>query len=315
MLTRRSFVLGATTGSVSLLVRRVRAADFTFTQYHNQTAASSLHQRLVQMWDAVRTETGGRVQTQVFAENNHVDGSDPAALKMVLAGEIQFFTLMGGIIGTVVPIAEIQQVPFVFRSAAHAQQAMDGALGGYIRQEMTAKGLHGFAVGAFDNGMRQIAGPQRPVVVPSDLRGVRMRVPASEIAADMFRALGAEPVTINSNAIYEGLKSGKVDSQENPLALLDLFKLYEVVKYVSMTNHMWSGFNMLAHLPTWNRLPSDLQAAIDRNLAKYVRLQRQDQEKANTRLRNELAARGLVFNAVDQAPFRAALGDFYAKWK
>jgi tripartite ATP-independent transporter DctP family solute receptor len=315
MLTRRSFVLGATAGSATLLIRRVRAADFTFTQYHNQTAASSLHRRLVQMWDTVRTETGGRVQTRVFPENNHVEGSDPAALKLVLAGEIQFFTLMGGIIGTVVPIAEIQQVPFVFRSAAHAQQTMDGPLGAYIRQELATKGLHGFAVGAFDNGMRQVAGPKRPIVVPTDFTGIRMRVPAGEMVADTFRSLGAAPVTVNSNAIYEAVKSGRVDAQENPLALLDLFKLYEVVKYVSLTNHMWSGFNMLAHQPTWNRLPADIQAVIDRNVATHVRLQRQDQEQANTRLRKELEGRGLVFNAVDQAPFRAALGGFYAKWK
>src|SRR5262245_47189699 len=127
MLTRRSFLAGAATlGPVSLAAQSPRVADFTFSQYHNQTAASSLHQRLVELWEAVYKETNGRVVTKVFAENNHVEGSDPAAFKMVLSGEIQFFTLMGGIIGTVVPVAEIQQVPFVFRSAAHAQQTMDG---------------------------------------------------------------------------------------------------------------------------------------------------------------------------------------------
>ena len=108
------------------------------------------------MWAAIRTETGGRVDTQVLAENNKIQGSDPAALKMLLDGEIQFFTLMGGILGTVVPAAEVQQVPFAFRSAAHAHQAMDGALGAYLREEMAAKGIVGFPVGAFDNGMRQI---------------------------------------------------------------------------------------------------------------------------------------------------------------
>ncbi len=72
------------------------------------------------MWAAIRTETRGRVDTQVFPENNKIPGSDPAALKMLVAGEIEFFTLMGGVLGTVVPAAEVQQVPFAFRSAAHA---------------------------------------------------------------------------------------------------------------------------------------------------------------------------------------------------
>ena len=182
------------------------------------------------MWAAIRTETGGRVDTQVLAENNKIQGSDPAALKMLLDGEIQFFTLMGGILGTVVPAAEVQQVPFAFRSAAHAHRAMDGALGAYLRQEMAAKGIVGFPVGAFDNGMRQITGTKRPIAAPADLAGIRMRVPAGQLVADTFRALGAEPVTINSNAIYDALKSGTVDAQENPLALVDLFKLYEVVQ-------------------------------------------------------------------------------------
>jgi TRAP-type C4-dicarboxylate transport system substrate-binding protein len=135
------------------------------------------------------------------------------------------------------------------------------------------------------------------------------------MVADAFRTLGAEPVTVNSDAIYEALKTAKVDAQENPLALIDLFKIYEVVKYVSMTNHMWSGFNQLAHLPTWRRLPGDIRTAVERNVARYVRLQRQDQDHANARLRTELTQRGLVFNDVDVAPFRRQLSGFYAEWK
>ncbi|MGE3842725.1 MAG: TRAP transporter substrate-binding protein [Vicinamibacterales bacterium] len=313
--TRRSFVSTTALGSAALLVRPLRAADWTFTQLHNQTADSSLHKRLVEMWAAIRTESGGRVETQVLPGNNNIAGSDPAVLKMLIAGEVPFFTLMGGILGTVVPVAEVQQVPFAFRSAPEAHTAVDGALGAYLREEMAAKGIYGFAVGAFDNGMRQITCVKRPIVTPADLSGLRMRVPAGQMVADLFNAFGATPVTINSAQIYASLKAGDVDAQENPLALADLFKLYEVVKYVSMTNHMWSGFNLLAHLPTWRRLPTDIQAVIERNVTKFVRLQRQDQEAANARLRSELATRGLVFNDVDQAPFRKQLGSFYTTWK
>src|SRR5207237_362567 len=61
-------------------------------------------------------------------------------------------------LGNVVPVAEVQQVPFAFRSAAHAHQTMDGPLGAYVREEMMARGIWGFRAGAFDNGMRQIGG-------------------------------------------------------------------------------------------------------------------------------------------------------------
>jgi tripartite ATP-independent transporter DctP family solute receptor len=209
----------------------------------------------------------------------------------------------------------VQQVPFAFRSAAHAHRAMDGALGADLREEMAAKGHAGFPVGAVDNGMRQITTTKRPIAAPADLAGIRMRVPAGQLVADTFKALGAEPVTINSNAIYDALKGGTVDAQENPLALVDLFKLYEVVRYVSMTSHMWSGFNLLANQAAWTRLPVDLAAIIDRNVRTHVRLQRDDQEKINTRLRADLARRGLVFNDPAPAPFRKQLSGVYATWK
>ena len=312
-LTRRSFVAG-TIGTLTVFSRAIRAAEFSFTQYHNQTAASALHLRLVQMWDAIEKETGGRVATTIFPQNNNIQGSDPAALKALVAGDIQFFTLMGGILGTIMPAAEVQQVPFAFKSAAHAHRAMDGALGAYLIDEMAAKGIHGFRVGSFDNGMREITSHKR-ISAPGDLAGLKMRVPAGQLVADTFKAFGCEPVIINSDSIYAALKDGRADAQENPLTLADQFKLYEVVKYVAMTDHMWSGFNLLAHLPTWQKLPPDVQAVVDRNVAKHVRLQREDQIAANARLRTELAKRGLQFNTPDAAPFKKQLAGVYTTWK
>jgi len=151
--------------------------------------------------------------------------------------------------------------------------------------------------------------------VPADLAGIRMRTPDAPLIADTFRAFGAEPVTVNSADIYAALKSGKVDAQENPLALIELFKLYEVVRYISVSNHIWSGFNELAHLGTWRRLPADIQTIIERNVAKHVKLQRQRQATLNAELRTTLQRQGPVFNNVTQQPFRRMLGGVYANWK
>ena len=102
-----------------------------------------------------------------------------------------------------------------------------------------------------------------------------------------------------ATAIYEALKSGTVDAQENPLALVDLFKLYEVVSYVSMTNHMWSGFNLLAHQADLDASAGRHPAIIERNVREARPAAARDQETMNTRLRADLARRGLVFNDVD----------------
>ena len=315
-LTRRAIIGGgAALGSLTIICRAGFAADFKFRQFHNQALSSPLHKRLVEMWAAIKTETNGRVETEVFAENAGIQGSDPAALKMVISGELDFFTLMGGILGQAVPVAEVQQVPFAFKMERDAHAAADGALGAYLREEMAAKGLYGFPVMAFDNGMRQTSTTDRPIVNPADFAGIRIRLPAGQMFTDTFRALGAEPVTINVNQIYDGLKDGKVNAQENPLAVTEVFKLYEVQKHMAMTNHMWSGFNLMANLALWRKLPADIQAVIERNATKYVRLQREDQGAFNGGLRMTLTERGMLFNDVNQEQFRARMAPVYAVWK
>jgi tripartite ATP-independent transporter DctP family solute receptor len=302
----------------------VQPPDHSFVQYHGQTAGSTLHKNLTAMWTAIRAETSGRVDAIVYAENGKVAGGDPAALRMLIDGEIQFYTLMGGIIGTTVPVAEAQQMPFAFGNAAQAHRAIDGPLGRLIGVEMAAKGMHLFPVAGFDNGMRQVAGA-RAIATPDDLAGLKIRVPPGQLIFDTFKALGAEPVTITANQLYDALQSGRVQAQENPLAVIEGFKLYEVLTHVSMTNHIWSGFNLMAHLPTWRRLPAAIKAVIERNVTIYVGRQRADQEGFNASLRQNLSRedplpqhsprRALVFNAVEQAPFRARLGGLYAAWR
>jgi TRAP-type transport system periplasmic protein len=313
--SRRSLIAGATAAGSAIIVKPTRAADFTFAQYHNQPAGGTLHKNLTAMWDAVRAETHGRVETTVYAENNKLPGGDPEAFKKLLAGEVQFFTLMGGIIGTVVPVAEAQQVPFAFKSAPEAHKAIDGPFGRYIGEEMAAKGMYLFPVAGFDNGMRQVTTIPRPIVKPDDFAGMKIRVPPGQMIFDTFAAFGAQPVTTPANQIYDALKTGKVDAQENPLAIMAGYKLNEMIKYVSMTNHMWSGFNLMAHLATWQRVPDDIKTVIERNAAIYVRRQREEQEKLNAGLRETFVARGVAFNEIDQAAFRARLPAVYATWR
>jgi TRAP-type transport system periplasmic protein len=293
----------------------VPAPDYAFVQYHGQLAGSTLHGNLVGMWTAITAETGGRVTASVHAENGKVAGGDPTALRMLIAGEIQFYTLMGGILGTVVPVAEVQQVPFAFARAADAHKAIDGPLGRMIGDEMAAKGMHLFPQGGFDNGMRQVASTTRAVATPDDLQGMKIRVPPGQLIFDTFQAFGAEPVIIPAYQLYDSLATGRVAAQENPLAVLDGFKLSELVKFVSMTNHMWSGFNLMAHLATWQRLPDDVKRVIERNVTAHVRQQRHDQASLNAALRQELARRGLVFNDVEQAAFRGRLAGVYTAWR
>src|SRR5262249_10065124 len=87
--TRRALLAGAAAAGTTIIVRPVQAADYKFIQYHNQSDASTLHKNLVAMWEAIRRETNSRVETTVYAENNKLAAGDPAALKMLIDGQIQ----------------------------------------------------------------------------------------------------------------------------------------------------------------------------------------------------------------------------------
>lgn len=315
-ITRRQFTgrLMAAGGSV-LINRGARAAEFELRQFHNQPVESPLHKRLVEMWTAVESDTGGRVRVQTFAENDRIPGGDPAALAMLINGELDFFTLNGGLIGTVVPAVDVQGIPFAFRTEAQVYGALDGDLGDYLREEMRAKGIYAVPRGCFDNGFRQITCSTRPIRTVDDLRGLKVRTPDAPVYIELFRTLGATPVPINLNKAYDALKSGLAEAQENPLNIVELFKFYEVQKYVSLTSHVWAGFNLIANLKLWQRLPAGVQDVIERDAAKFVRLQRADTEALNTELQSRLSEQGMIFNEPDTAPFRARLGSFYARWK
>lgn len=290
---------------------------FTARQFHNQPQASHTHGFLVDLWDEVARRTDGALTVSVHAQNAGIPGSDPAALEMLAAGELELMTLMGGILGSVVPVAEIQGLPFAFSAHEEAHAAMRGALGDYLRSEMAAKGIHGFRDGVLENGFRHIVSIERPITRAADLAGYRMRIPAGRMFEDLFRSLGAEPVVVNIHDLYAALAQRRADGHENPLVVTEVNRLYEVCRYVSLTGHMWSGFNLIANLRFWRSLPGHLQEIVNRAVAAHVARQRAYTEAENRALVARLASqRGMIVNQADVASFRATLSaDFYRRWR
>src|SRR5258708_34313354 len=141
---RREFQLaGAAAGVVTACAVpsiRERSPQWQARQFHNQTAQSLQQQFLVDLWAQVKKETGGRLAVTVYPQNNNIAGSDPQALDMLVSGELEFFTVMGGILGRKVPVAEIQGVPFAFTSHAQVHAANDGKLGETIARPCLAAG-------------------------------------------------------------------------------------------------------------------------------------------------------------------------------
>jgi TRAP-type transport system periplasmic protein len=263
---------------------------------------------------AIKAETNGRFELQIFPSSQL--GSDTDLLSQLRSGGVEFFTLSGLILSTLVPAASINGMGFAFPNYDAVWKAMDGDLGAYIRQQVAKANLVAMDK-IWDNGFRQITSSTKPINTPDDLKGFKIRVPVSPLWTSMFKAFEAAPTSINANEMYTALQTKVVDGQENPVSVVETFKLAEVQKYCSLTNHMWDGFWFLANRRAWERLPADVRTVIAKHLNAAAQKDREDIAALNANLQPALAAKGLVFNQPDPAPFRDKLrkAGFYAEWK
>jgi tripartite ATP-independent transporter DctP family solute receptor len=299
---------------VAILRRPARAAQFSYKFANNLPPDHPLNIRAQEAAKRIADATHGAFELRIFPSSQL--GSDTDTLGQLRSGAVEFFTLSGLILATLVPAASINGVGFAFKDYAQVWPAMDGALGAFIRGEIRR---HGLLVmdRIWDNGFRHITTSTHPVRSPDDLRGMKLRVPVSPLWTSMFQALGAAPVSINFSEVYSALQTRIADGEENPLAVIETAKLYEVQKYCSLTGHMWDGFWFLANRRAFARLPTDMQAIVTQEINRAALDQRADVAALNATLRGRLEKLGLTFNEVDPAPFRDALrrAGFYAEWR
>jgi TRAP-type C4-dicarboxylate transport system substrate-binding protein len=182
---------------------------------------------------------------------------------------------------------------------------------------LLVKGVYALPHGLLENGFRHISTTTRAVAGVEDLRDLRIRIPEGRMFEDAFQSLGARPVQLNILRLYEALADGSVDGQENPLAVTEALKLYNVTTHVSLTSHMWSGFNLIASARFWRALPATIQNAVVECVARHVARQRAHTIALNRELETRLTARGMILQRPDRTGFRARLAasGFYGRWK
>jgi TRAP-type C4-dicarboxylate transport system substrate-binding protein len=115
--------------------------------------------------------------------------------------------------------------------------------------------------------------------------------------------------------MYQALKEKRFDGQSDPLGVVQSLRLYEVQSHLSLTGHWWTGFTLLANGRAWTALPAEIRTVVERNAETYALLQRADIETVNARGAEALEQAGMTVNSADAASVKAALGDFYARWR
>ena len=316
-LARRQFVQGLAAGGALAAVNPsafAQTAPISLKWANNIPVTHPSNVRIREAVENIRRDTNGKVDIQVFPNNQL--GGDTDMLSQVRSGAIDIFPLSGLILQTLVPVAGINGLAFAFKDYQTVWAAMDGELGAHVRAAIGKVNLHVFDR-CLDNGYRNITSSTRPINTAADLKGFKIRVPVSPLWTSMFKALEASPASINFSEVYSALQTKVVEGQENPLAVIDLAKLYEVQKYCSMTGHMWDGQWVLANGKRWAALAPDIQAVITRHVTDAVLKQRDDIRRLNNGLEAQLKAKGLSFNYPDNKSFRDALSKagFYREWR
>lgn len=311
---RRAAAASTVFGTIGFLRFPADAAEYVLKYSSDLADDHPVTIRMNQAAEKIKQQTGGRVEIQTFA--NSILGGSTQQLSQLRSGAIQLLSCVENILGAIAPVASIDAVGFAFSKYSQVWRAMDGELGMLARSALAGVGIYAFER-VWNNGFREITSSKSPINTPADLRGLKIRVPVSPLILSMFRSLGAAPAPINYNETYSALQTHIVDAQETPLVVIETAKMFEVQKFCSLTNHIFTAYWLLANADAWQALPKPLRTIIDTNVNAAALLERTDAEHQNATLQTKLESQGLAFNSPDPAPFRAALSQsgFYVEWR
>jgi tripartite ATP-independent transporter DctP family solute receptor len=297
------------------IITPARAAEFDLKFGHDLPIDHPLNVRSVQAFARIRAATNGRVQIKSFPTSQL--GSDPSMISQLRSGALEMLAMPGGLLNAVAPLASIENLAYAYPNRETVFRAMDGDLGRVIREDIQAKSGMVVLDRIWENGYRDITTSTKPIRNVGDLAGLKIRVSPGKIRVDTFQSLGAAPSPIALSELYTSLQTHVIDAQENPLLLISQQKFYEVQHYVSMSDHIWSGYWTLFNAEVWNKLGKGIQDAVSREMAAATLAARNDNVMLNRSVRDQLTRRGMTFNDVDKESFKKKLVEskYYERWK
>jgi TRAP-type transport system periplasmic protein len=314
--TRTGFVLGSAATLATIgIITPARAAEFDLKYGLDLPIDHPINVRSVQAFAKIKAATKGRVQIKSFPTSQL--GSDPAMIAQLRSGATEMIAMPGAFLNAIAPLASIENLAYAYPDRETVFRAMDGDLGRVIREDIQSKGGIVVLERIWENGFRDITTSTKPIRNVADLAGLKIRVSPGKIRVDTFQSLGASPTPIALSELYTSLQTHVIDAQENPLLLISQQKFYEVQKYVSMSDHIWSGYWTLFNQDVWNKMGKEIQGIVSREMGAATLAARNDNVILNRSVRDQLQRRGMIFNDVDKASFKKKLVEsrYYERWK
>jgi C4-dicarboxylate-binding protein DctP len=203
--------------------------------------------------------TKGRVKVEVYPNSQlYKDGEEMEALQLgsvqMLAPSLAKFGPLG------VRDYEVFDLPYVFDGYADVHKVTEGPIGKALFRKLEPKGIVGLAY--WDNGLREMTA-NKPLRVPADFRGLKMRIQSSKVLDAQFRALGALPQVMAFSEVYQAMQTGVIDGGENTSSNIYTQKMHEVQKYMTVSDHGYIGYAVIVNKKFWDALPADVRTALE----------------------------------------------------
>ncbi|HJV84110.1 MAG TPA: TRAP transporter substrate-binding protein [Noviherbaspirillum sp.] len=203
--------------------------------------------------------THGRVKVDVYPNSTlYKDKEEMEALQL---GAVQILAPLSSKV-TSMGIKDFQvfDLPYIFDNLDEAHKITQGPVGKSMLNKLDKLGIAGLAF--WDNAFKEVTA-NRPLRTPADFKGLKMRITPSKVIDAQMRALGANPQVLAFSEVYTALQTGTVDGEENPTSNIATQKFYEVQKYMTMTNHSFHNYVLVANKRFWDSLPPDIRKTMD----------------------------------------------------
>lgn len=304
-LNRRTVVAGMAALPTLGIIGRANAA-VNLKVAHSSPDASLIQQAMLMFKDEVEKATSGNVTVTVFA--NGLLGEEGPVSEAVGDGSIDMG--LGGVVDAIDPRLNVVSLPFLFDSFPKVHAVLDGPLGGKLKAMAPANGYE--IIGFLDSGFRSFTSNKAPIVTPDDMVGVKMRCPPIPVIIESIKVLGALPQSIPYGEVYTSLQSGVVDGAEPELRDFYDAKWFEVQKFLSLSNYVWTANYWYANKAKLDSLAEGDRKAVLDAADKTQAWFRTGIVDSYATIIDKLKQAGLQVNEVDTAPFKAKVEPVYA---
>lgn len=254
----------------------------------------------------VEDGTKGEVVIKLFPDSTL--GNASSLINGIRNGSVDMTVLGSNNFAGLAPELKVLDLPFFYNTKEDAYKVLDGEVGQELLDGMAKYNIKGLAF--WENGYRAISNNKRPVRTPEDVKGLKMRVPGAPMQVKLFEVLGTNPVPMPLGELYTALETNTVDGQDHPLGVFYSAKLYEVQKYLSLTNHQYGSLLLAMNLDKFNSLTPDQQKVLVDAARKAANVQRKINADKQAELIELFRKSGVeVIETIDPKPFKDATFD------